>query len=671
MAGAEPDDRPVGSTDGKIEGEQGASARARGAKQTCSLSEQVLAVVDQTLPDADQTGADRNQANPGSDEFVADCDPAASDHHRTGGRDAEVHSVSRDIRPGTAREREENAAARLQTTRQRHATARARDLAALSDDQAAAARELAIAQSDIAYEQYDGGPVVTGVPVIVHAAGQRKRTARQPADAPSGSARNGPHSSVVTLKTASGASQIHAPGDDACGVRLSWWPLLLIFSVFCALAVLVTNMVASSDDWFNWYLAVVWSIDAPLAVIGLLGALHISRRGGGRIPRSRFSGTTDRKVVFTVPTLGRADTANALRRVLRSITDHAPNNLTAWRIDVVTEQGADGRLLDELCQQPNVRVLVVPSSYETPNGAKFKTRANHYAMEQRRRHGENDARTYVYHLDDDTHIGPDTVASLAEFIVVAHDRHYLAQGTLAFPRELTTSGLAWYCDAIRPASDLTRFAFFTGALARPLGGLHGEHVIIRADIEDEIGWDYHDTVIEDAYFALEFAQRYPGRSTTLKSFSYGASPSSVSELVRQRRRWCEGLLRLVCKRSLPWRVKLPLFYSVVCWATAPFQFMPLMLGLGLAMGVPALPPYRWIIVLWVISVTTLMWQYTQGIKVNMAASRDQRDTWWRSALCVPGLYVFSAIETYASVLGIIRFIGIGRQREAEVLAKPL
>jgi hypothetical protein len=38
---------------------------------------------------------------------------------------------------------------------------------------------------------------------------------------------------------------------------------------------------------------------------------------------------------------------------------------------------------------------------------------------------------------------------------------------------------------------------------------------------------------------------------------------------------------------------------------------------------------------------------------------------------VPGLYVFSAIETYASVLGIIRFVGIGRQREAEVLAKPL
>lgn len=454
-------------------------------------------------------------------------------------------------------------------------------------------------------------------------------------------------------------------------VRLSWWPLPVLFAMLCAAGLAIADAVEPSSHWFNWHLAVAWSLYAPLGVVGVIGALHLHRRGGGRLPQSRLSATTDRKVIFTVPSLCHPDTTNALRRVLDSIDQHAPENLVHWRIDVVTEEGADAAVLDQLRRRRHLRVLVVPSAYETRNGAKFKTRANQYALEDRRRHGEDDAEVYVYHLDDDTHVGLDTIASLAEFIETHHDCHYLAQGTLAFPRELTSSRLAWYCDAIRPADDVTRFAFFTGKLGRPLGGLHGEHVIIRADIEDEIGWDYRDTVIEDAYFALEFARRYPGRSTTLSSFSYGASPSSVSELIRQRRRWSEGLLRLVFKRSLPWRIKLPLFYSVLCWSLAPVQFVPLMVGVALALGVPLLPPRSWIIALWAIGVSTLIWQYTQGVKVNMAASRDQRSTWWRSALCVPGLYVFAAIETYAAVLGIIRFIGIGRQQRSEVISKPL
>ncbi len=459
--------------------------------------------------------------------------------------------------------------------------------------------------------------------------------------------------------------------STGAGVRLSWWPLPTIFAVYCAIGVVLLHLFKPSHHWFAWHLAVAWSLYAPIAIVGVLGALHLHRGSGGRIPCSQFSCITERKVIFTVPSLCRLDTTNALRRVLNSIIDHAPKNLANWRIDLVTEEGADEGFVTQLRQWPHVRVLVVPATYETPNGARFKTRANHYAMEDRRRHHENDDETYVYHLDDDTHVGRDTVASLAEFIHRHHGGFYLAQGTLTFPRELTPSCLAWYCDAIRPADDFTRFAFFTGKLGRPLGGLHGEHVIIRADIEDEIGWDYRDTVIEDAYFGLEFAQRYPGRSTTLNSFSYGASPSSVKELVRQRRRWSEGLLRLVFKRSLPWRAKFPLFFSVLCWAAAPLQYMPLMVSVGFLLGVPTLPPLPWIIGLWAAGVAMLMWQYCEGLKVNMAASGDQRRTWWRSILCIPGLYLFTAIETYAALLGIIRFLGIGRQRESEVIAKPL
>jgi len=50
------------------------------------------------------------------------------------------------------------------------------------------------------------------------------------------------------------------------------------------------------------------------------------------------------------------------------------------------------------------------------------------------RRRENTSSTYVYHLDDDTSMGVDTVASIAEFIAGNRNgEHLLAQGVLAFP----------------------------------------------------------------------------------------------------------------------------------------------------------------------------------------------------------------------------------------------
>ena len=268
-----------------------------------------------------------------------------------------------------------------------------------------------------------------------------------------------------------------------------------------------------------------------------------------------------------------------------------------------------------------IRIVNVPVDYKTPNEARFKTRANQYAMEARRAAGENTSDAYIYHLDDDTHIGEDTAASLAEFIELDGDRFLLAQGVLAFPHYLTPSRFCRFADSIRPADDLTRFAFFTGALGTPLGGLHGEHLIVRADIEDEIGWDFPDTVIEDAYFAVQFSVRYQGRSTMLNSYSYGASPASVRDLIRQRRRWIEGLLRLAFNRRLPLVPKLPLVYSILTWSLAPLQFVGLALFLSYTTGIDNTSPVNsWVLPLWSLSLAYVFWQYIEGLKVNLSAS---------------------------------------------------
>ena len=393
--------------------------------------------------------------------------------------------------------------------------------------------------------------------------------------------------------------------------------------------------------------------------------------------RSEFEGRTDHLLVVTVPTLLAPGNLPALQRVLLSLLVNLPLHFDRFHVDVITEGEVDHAELTGWLKEIGelgtpIRIVNVPSDYETASGARFKTRANQYAMEIRRVTGENNSACYVYHLDDDTHIGRDTAASLAEFIEVDRDRYLLAQGILAFPHELTPSLFCRLADSIRPADDLTRFAFFTGALGTPLGGLHGEHLVVRADIEDEIGWDFPNTVIEDAYFAIEFSTRYPRRSTTLNSYSYGASPASVTDLIRQRRRWIEGLLRLAFNRKLPFLPKVPLLYSVFTWSLAPIQFVGLVLLISFATGIDNTSPISpWFLPFWTISLAGIFWFYIEGLKINLSASDRPRSHVLLAVLIVPAVYVITLVETLGVVLGIVRFMGIGRQRVSEVITKPI
>jgi hypothetical protein len=479
---------------------------------------------------------------------------------------------------------------------------------------------------------------------------------------------------------------------------------LLPFILFICILVVFARITSAEQTPLNYFLSVVWSLYAPLIVIGLIGAYSLRKqqrrgrksgadnasgdpmtsknKGGHRMRRnkplrSEYKGRSDRLLIVTVPTLLADGNMPALQRVLLSLLINLPAHFDRFYVDVITEGNVEVGAFREWIESCGrmgepVRIVNVPTEYRTPLGARFKTRANQFAMEARREAGENTQDCYVYHLDDDTHIGRDTAASLAEFIELDGDRFYLAQGILSFPHELTGSKICRLADAIRPADDLTRFAFFTGLLGTPLGGLHGEHLIIRADIEDEIGWDFPDTVIEDAYFAVQFATKYPGRSTTLNSYSYGASPASVRDLLRQRRRWIEGLLRLAFNRRLPLTPKLPLLYSIFTWSLAPFQFVGLALLISYAVGYDNTSPISPLLLpLWALGLAGVFWLYLEGLKINLSASFRPPPRLLLSLLIIPAVYMITLLETFGVLLGIVRFMGFGSQKVSEVITKPV
>ncbi len=209
-------------------------------------------------------------------------------------------------------------------------------------------------------------------------------------------------------------------------------------------------------------------------------------------------------------------------------------------------------------------------------------------------------------------------------------------------------------------------------LGRPLVGLHGEHLLVRASIEESIGWDFGERVkVEDAYFGLFFSLRYRQRSTFLASCSYGASPESIRDLIKQRRRWACGLFELLFDTQVPIYVKFPLFYSVLNWSIGLTQHIGIVLILAYLFGsMNTSPAFAVFIFLWCVSYSYYIWLYIEGLRINLEASQAKR---WKFLVypifVVLLMPVFSLVETWSALLGLSDFLC--KKKGFEVISKRI
>lgn len=443
--------------------------------------------------------------------------------------------------------------------------------------------------------------------------------------------------------------------------------MLKLAAVYACLATLawVINVGAAPTP-VNYYVTVVWAAYLPIALIGLIGAFSVRR-----FKPSTHRDAVDILVIFVLPTIARFDVLPALNRVIESILTLAPANLSNFRIDLVLDEGAEAAddLLRLYRDEPRLRIVSVPASYRLPNGTLYKARAAQYLTDLRTRDGESREDVFIYHLDDDTAVGCDTIASIAEFIATDSGETHAAQGVLAFPRELASNRFCWLADAIRPADDLSRFHFFTGLLRQPIAGFHGEHLLIRASIEAEIGWDFGQSVkVEDAYFALAFAERYPNRSAFLNSVSYGASPATIGDLVKQRRRWAAGLFGLASDRRFTRGTRMTLLWAMVNWGAGLFQHAGVVLLAAYLLGAGNTSPvFRAVVLIWAFNISFVLWMYFEGLRLNMDTSLGRKGYGVNAAAVIVFLMAFSAVEGWAAFLGLCDFVT--KKEGFEVIAK--
>jgi egghead protein (zeste-white 4 protein) len=426
----------------------------------------------------------------------------------------------------------------------------------------------------------------------------------------------------------------------------------------------------------GWVLSIVWSMPIVGTLIGIQGALLLRRRVRKQDRTAPPTVATKDALVVVVPTIGRHDTYPALERSVLSFVEHLPVFFPHFRVDVVVEEGCEAseRITVLAAMHPNIRVVTVPSAYQTPGGTRFKARANHYAHMLRIAAGEARDDVWILHMDDDTAVGPDTAAALAQFINrqrrAGADGKHLAQGMLTYPRENAVNWLTWMADAVRPADDFARFRAVTGS-GTPIAGVHGELLLLRASIEATIGWDFGPkAIVEDAQFALTFCMLYPGRSDWFNGRCYGASPATVRDFVRQRERWAWGLVGLSFNRSIPLRYRAFIGWSVLTWVLGPLQHLGVVLLVARVMGITSTSPVtESVLLLWVANFAYVIWGYWEGLRLNAHCSRRPGRRWFESVLVVLLIPVFALFEGMGGLRGFLKFL-TRRENKFVVIAKP-
>jgi egghead protein (zeste-white 4 protein) len=454
-----------------------------------------------------------------------------------------------------------------------------------------------------------------------------------------------------------------------------FWPLVVAFAIVLALA---ARFSQPQGGPLGWPLTVLWTwpiINTFVGIKGVRKTRELMRAspgpgdGGGPVIRRGF-------LLVVVPTIGRHDTYPALERSVLSFIRYLPQCFPSMRVDILIEEGceAEARIGMLGAQSPLIRVIAIPRGYRTPNGTRFKARANHFSHELRIYEREDRDDVWVLHMDDDTGVGPDTAVAMARLIAgqrrAGSGTMHLAQGILTYPRELAVNRLTWLADSIRPADDIGRFSACTGS-GVPRAGLHGELLLVRASVEATIGWDFGPrSITEDAHFALVFGNVYPGCSAWFAGRCYGASPASIRDFIRQRERWSWGLVGLVFNSTLPFRSRAYIGYSMFSWVLGPLQHVMVVLAAcAILENFNTSPESLFIVPLWALNIAYTMWMYWEGLRLNAGVSARGSRRWWEPPATIMLSPVFALLESVSGLLGFLKF---ARRTENKfvVIAKP-
>ncbi|RAH68773.1 glycosyltransferase family 2 protein [Aspergillus aculeatinus CBS 121060] len=184
-----------------------------------------------------------------------------------------------------------------------------------------------------------------------------------------------------------------------------------------------------------------------------------------------------------------------------------------------------------------VEQLQCPPSFQA-------ARATHKArvLEWYRRHSSLTDRDWVLHLDEETEIDDYLMQACLDFIERGSDD--IGMGTIYYnasshwKHPLTT-----VAEILRIAENFGRYQLPVRFFRQPLlGFMRGSFLLLNGTVENAVTWDT-DCLTEDHWFAY-YAAKQGFKFGWLNAIAREQAPSTLGDLLRQRRRWYSGELMI-------------------------------------------------------------------------------------------------------------------------------
>lgn len=255
------------------------------------------------------------------------------------------------------------------------------------------------------------------------------------------------------------------------------------------------------------------------------------------------------------------------------------SGLINFSIEVVTDK--DIQLTQ--ASDPRVKQLVVPTSYKTSTGAMFKARALQYALEP----GTSEVKDedYIVHLDEETILTQNVINGVMNFAL--EGKHDFGQGLITYVNIEIVNLFTALADSYRVADDMGKMRFTLGALHKPIFGWKGSFVVTRCGSEKDVSFDHgpDGSIAEDCYFSM-IAYNKGYSFDFIQGEMYEKSPFTILDLIRQRKRWVQGIWLVVHSSKIPIKTKFFLAMSHYAWLTLPITSLSYVITLIFPLPTP-------------------------------------------------------------------------------------
>jgi egghead protein (zeste-white 4 protein) len=217
----------------------------------------------------------------------------------------------------------------------------------------------------------------------------------------------------------------------------------------------------------------------------------------------------------------------------------------------------------------NLRYILVPDSYQTPQHSRYKARALHYAC----LHSPLPDSAWIVHLDEETQLTPSGIKGIGAMITEeeAQETYRIGQGAILYHRKLERYPFLTLADSVRTGDDLARF-YFQHTIGIPFFGLHGSFIVVKNKIEKIIGFDFgpNGSITENAFWAL-VAVELGYRCRWVQGYLEEQSTQSIHDFIKQRRRWFQGLVKVSIHAPVKKKWRYLLGINTLFWAIAPIS----------------------------------------------------------------------------------------------------